>query len=54
MKQLIASVPTESKDIAKMDRKYLESAIKDFTGTGAVRPAPDGMISTPRYHQNIY
>lgn len=47
MKQLIASVPTESKDIAKMDRKYLENAIRDFSGAaGAVKASPDGMFST--------
>lgn len=56
MKQLIASVPTESKDIAKMDRKYLENAIRDFSGAaGAVKASPDGMFSAlwSRLHQII-
>lgn len=42
MKQLIASVPTESRDTAKYDQKYLDAAIRDFTGTGSVKAAPDG------------
>lgn len=40
--QLIASVPEESTNVAKADRRYLENAIKDFTGHASVTPAPDG------------
>ena len=42
MKQLIASVPIEDQEIAKSDQKYLDQAIKDFTGQASVKPAPDG------------
>jgi SNF2 family DNA or RNA helicase len=42
LKDLIASVPEEYRPIAKADKKYLDDATKDFTGKGAVKPAPDG------------
>lgn len=43
LKQLIASVPTDSnKKVAAADKKYLDEAIKNFTGHGTVRPADDG------------
>lgn len=43
MKQLIASVPMESRDMARYDQKYLDKVIKeDFTGQGSVKPAEGG------------
>lgn len=42
LKSLIASVPEEYRPVAKTDKKYLEDAMKDFTGRGAVTPADDG------------
>lgn len=42
LKGLIASVPEEFRPIAKADRKYLDDAIKNFTGFAAVKPADDG------------
>lgn len=42
LKQLISSVPTESKKTATADKKALELAIKDFSGNGSVYPAAEG------------
>lgn len=42
LRSLIASVPEEYRPVAKTDKKYLEDAMKDFTGRGAVTPADDG------------
>lgn len=42
LKQLVASVPNEDTDIAKADMKFLEKALKDFTGVGSVRVGSDG------------
>jgi len=42
LRSLIASVPEEYRPIAKTDKKFLEDAMKDFTGRGAVTPAEDG------------
>ena len=42
LKQLIASVPEEDVGIARSDKRYLDDAMKAFTGTGSVKPAPDG------------
>ena len=57
LKQLIASVPTESKKIAQVDKRYLDEAIKAFTGHGTVRASTDGnwtvkgMISSLKHYQ---
>jgi len=42
LRSLIASVPEEYRPVAKTDKKFLEDAMKDFTGRGAVTPAEDG------------
>ncbi|GAB1736623.1 hypothetical protein NU219Hw_g8248t1 [Hortaea werneckii] len=45
LKQLIASVPDQERGQirdAHADKKYLNDAIKSFTGTSAIRAAPDG------------
>jgi hypothetical protein len=42
LKSLIASVPEECRPIAKVDRKYLDEAMRHFTGHAAVKPADDG------------
>lgn len=42
LRSLIASVPEEYRPVAKTDKKFLEDAMKDFTGRGAVSPADDG------------
>ena len=42
LRSLIASVPEEYRPIAKTDKKFLDDAMKDFTGRGAVSPADDG------------
>lgn len=42
MKELIASVPGESMHIGKSDKKYLDDAIKSFTGHASVKPNQDG------------
>lgn len=42
LKSLIASVPEECRPIAKVDKKYLDDAMRQFTGQGAVKPADDG------------
>ena len=41
LKQLLASVPEESKEIAASDKAYLNSCVRDFTGHASVRPAND-------------
>ncbi|KAK3684392.1 hypothetical protein LTR37_020327 [Vermiconidia calcicola] len=43
LKSLIASVPSESVDVAKADKRYLDAAMKDFTGHASVTPAPGGL-----------
>jgi len=42
LKQLIASVPEEARDLAKVDKAYLLAATKDFTGRGAARSDGQG------------
>lgn len=42
LRSLIASVPEEYRPVAKTDKKFLDDAMKDFTGRGAVTPAEDG------------
>lgn len=42
LRSLIASVPEEYRPVAKTDKKFLDDAMKDFTGRGAVSPADDG------------
>ena len=43
MKALIASVPTEAnKKVAAADKRFLDEAIKSFTGHATVRPADGG------------
>lgn len=57
LKGLIASVPEEFRPIAKTDRKFLDDAIKNFTGHASVKPANDGnwsvkgMKATLQNHQ---
>lgn len=58
LKALIASIPTETdKKAAMADKRYLDEAIKSFTGQGSVRPAADGnwtvkgMASTIKHYQ---
>lgn len=57
LKQLIASVPEESRHVATADGKFLDEALKAFTGTGSVRAAADGnwevkgMRSTLKHYQ---
>lgn len=43
LKQLMASVPTESKKIANTDKRALDAATKDFNGVGSVYPKGDGL-----------
>jgi hypothetical protein len=35
-------VPEEYRPVAKTDSRFLEDAMRDFTGRGAVKPADDG------------
>jgi hypothetical protein len=42
LRSLIASVPEEYRPVAKTDSRFLEDAMRDFTGRGAVKPADDG------------
>ncbi|KAK3112221.1 hypothetical protein LTR53_011737 [Teratosphaeriaceae sp. CCFEE 6253] len=55
--QLIASVPTDDKKAAGADKRFLDAAIKDFTGHASVKPAEDGgwlvngMRSTLKHYQ---
>ena len=42
LRSLIASVPEEYRPVVKTDKKFLDDAMKDFTGRGAVSPADDG------------
>ncbi|EMC91603.1 hypothetical protein BAUCODRAFT_79159 [Baudoinia panamericana UAMH 10762] len=39
---LLASIPEPDQKIGKQDQKYLDNAIRDFTGQGSVKAAPDG------------
>jgi hypothetical protein len=60
LKNLIASVPTDDtadKKVLNSDKKYLDKAIKAFSGHATVRPAADGqwsikgMRSTLKHYQ---
>jgi SNF2 family DNA or RNA helicase len=42
LKQLIASVPQESRKIASADKKFLDEACKAFNGVGSVYPGDKG------------
>lgn len=54
MKQLLASVPTESRDIARIDRQALANAIReDFNGSRSVEATPDGANSTCFVQKNV-
>jgi SNF2 family DNA or RNA helicase len=56
LRSLIASVPEEYRPVAKTDKKFLEDAMKDFTGRGAVTPADDGhwAVKGMRCHLKSY
>lgn len=40
----MTDLSTPQRDIAKYDQRYLDAAIKDFAGTGSVKPGPDGSV----------
>lgn len=42
LKQLIASVPADSAAVANNDKRFLDKALKSFTGHGSIAPAEDG------------
>lgn len=42
LSQLIADVPKESKRTAQIDKRYLDDAMKSFTGQRSIAPAEDG------------
>lgn len=42
LSQLIADVPQESKRTAQIDKRYLDEAMKSFSGQRSIQPAEDG------------